>query len=325
VDPVSHVAFAYNLVRLRRAPRADRGVVAAVVLGALSPDVDVFLLPLGWDRYMVAHQAGTHAAAGAVLCAILAAGLTRLFVRRARFLPLLGAAALGVASHIWFDLFSGATIRLLWPLSSVPFDNLGMFAMADPWVAAACIVAAITIWWRQERSALTARVFLGVLLLFVAAKAWSRDEARSVAANAVPGAAEAILLPVWGSLSAWELYVHHEGAVKQWLIDRQNGLITQRMTVPEFGSPSETPLVMKTLDWDTVRNFRRTHAFAFARTSTASGVTTVRWSDLRYCHPAGEPAFGVAIACAVEAGGEIGGLHATPRLFVRVGSIVQRR
>lgn len=101
--------------------------------------------------------------------------------------------------------------------------------------------------------------------------------------------------------------------------------MTRRMTVPEFGSPAESPFVMTTLDWDTVRNFRRTHDFAFATTSTASRVTTVRWSDLRYCHPAGGRGFDSGVACAVDTGGDIGGLHTAARLFVRVGAIVQER
>ena len=325
MDPVSHVALAYNLACLRRDSSMARGRVAAVVLGALSPDVDVLLLPLGWDRYMVEHQAGTHALAGAVVCAALAAGLTRLFVRDGRYLPLLGVAALGTASHIGFDLFSGATIRLLWPISIGPFSNLGTFAMADPWVALACIAGTITIWWRPVRTDLIARIFVGVLLLFSGFKTVSRHEAQSIVVGDLPRARDMLLLPVWGSLTAWELYARNDGSISQWLIDARNGTMTRRMSVPEFGLPSESPVVRATLDWDTVRNFRRTHDLAFATASTASGVTTVRWSDLRYCKPAGVPGLGAGVACAVDAGGEIGGPHTAPRLFVRVGGIVQER
>src|SRR5215210_9248113 len=98
MDPVSHVALGYTLVNLRR-PR-ERGMVAAVTLGALAPDVDVLLIPSGWDRYVVAHQAGTHSMIGAVICGIAAAALARAVRRGSSFTVLASAAVLGALSHV---------------------------------------------------------------------------------------------------------------------------------------------------------------------------------------------------------------------------------
>src|SRR5918999_1557437 len=108
MDPVSHMALGYTLINLRR--RAERGVGLAVSLGALSPDIDVVLIPTGWDRYVVAHQGGTHSVIGAVICGVLAGALTR-GIRRGSSVAIIAlAAVVGALSHVWFDLVSGASL-----------------------------------------------------------------------------------------------------------------------------------------------------------------------------------------------------------------------
>jgi membrane-bound metal-dependent hydrolase YbcI (DUF457 family) len=326
MDPVSHIALAHNLVRLRRDAGAQRGIVSAAVLGALSPDVDVFLLPLGWDRYMVAHESGTHSLAGAVVCAALAAALTRVGIRDGRFSALFAVAVLGAASHIWFDLFSGATIRLLWPFADLRFSNLGAFAMADPWVASLSLTAALAIWWRTGRRRQIAMVFAGALLLFTATKTVVRVEAQSIFSAHVPRARDPLVLPLWGSLTAYEFYAHDQGVVSKWMVDVKGGTVDQLITVPEYGTAAESETARSTINWETVRNFRRTHAFAFATASSSVEGTRVMWSDLRYCHPsAGARGAGSSITCAVKAGGEMRAPGAKPRLIVIVGAVVQER
>jgi membrane-bound metal-dependent hydrolase YbcI (DUF457 family) len=324
MDPLSHVALVSNLVRLRRAAGVPRGVLPAAVLGALAPDVDVFLVPSGWDRYMVAHQSGTHSLLGALVCAGLAAALIRAFFRDARYTPLFGAAVLGAISHICFDLLSGATIRLLWPFADVRFTNVGAFAMADPWVATTCLATAVAIWWHTERRRQIALAFTVGLLVFTAAKMIAQAEARSRFAAHVTQAGELRVLPVWGSLTKWEIYAHDHGSVSKWLIDLRHGTVERQIMVPEYGDGTTAQTAMSTLGWETVRNFRQTHDFAFARSSSTAGVTRVMWSDLRYCSSSG----GVpdsAITCAVSAGGEIDPSFSEPRLIVMIGKLRQER
>lgn len=326
MDPVSHVALAYNLVRLRRDAQVARSVVIAAVLGVLAPDVDVFLLPWGWDRYMVAHQSGTHSIVGAVVCAALAAALVRAFLRRQAYLPLFNAAVLGAMSHVWFDLFSGATIRVLWPFADVRFSNLGTFAMADPWVATGCLGAALAIWWHTKKRRQIAMGFVGALLVFTAAKMVARVEAHSVFAAHVPRVVDPLVLPVWASLTRWEIYAHDNGSVSKWMIDLRHATVEREITAPEYGEPGESPTARSTLGWETVRNFRRTHDFVFATTSSAAGVTRVMWSDLRYCSGSGGvPLVESGLTCAVSAGGEIRPSSAEPRLIVMIGSVQQER
>ncbi len=324
MDPLSHVALAHNLVRLRQPPRAATGVIPAAVLGALSPDVDIFLLPGGWDRYMTVHESGTHSVIGALVCAALAAALARAVWRRGRYDAMLASAVTGAVSHVWFDLFSGATIRLFWPLVDTRVSNLGAFAMADPWVALWCVTTAIMIAAGRDRRVRTAAIFSAVLAIFVAVKTATRVEAARVFRAHVPDAGEILILPVWGTLTEWEVYGRDATHVNQWVVDARTGSIDQRMTVPVLGKTvAGLASVAASLDWDTVRNFRRTHAFAFARTTSVGDATRVMWSDLRYCHAAA--ASSAEPACAVSAGGERVATATAPRLIVTIGNVMQTR
>ena len=324
MDPLSHIALAHNLIRLRQPERAATSMVPAAVLGALSPDVDVFLLPRGWDRYMTAHESGTHSVVGALICAALAAALTRAVWRRARYGALFAAAVTGAVSHVWFDLFSGATIRLWWPFVDARVSNLGAFAMADPWVALWCVTTAIVIAVRRDTRVRNAVIFSAVLAIFVCMKTATRVEAARLFRAHVPDAGEILILPVWGSLAEWEVYGRGATHVSQWIVDARTGAIDQRMTAPLLpAGAGGLAMAVASLEWDTVRNFRRTHAFAFARTSSAGDTTRVMWSDLRYCSAASGS--GDEPVCTVSAGGERVAAGTAPRLIVTVGTTVQTR
>jgi membrane-bound metal-dependent hydrolase YbcI (DUF457 family) len=323
MDPLSHIALAHNLVRLRQPATAARGVVPAAILGALSPDVDIFLLPYGWDRYMVAHQSGTHSVIGALVVASLAAALVRVVRQGGRYRWMLGAAITGAFSHVWFDIASGASIRLLWPLVDTSVSNLGAFAMADPWVAVWCVTTAMVILWRRETQVRYAVISLAVLTLFVAAKTLVRVEVERIVSARI-GAREILVQPVWGSLTEWEVYGHDATHVSQWIVDARSGSLEKRLTTPAFGSRgADDAIVGASLEWDTVRNFRRTHPFAFARTTSVGEITRVMWSDLRYCHAS--KASLDELTCAVSAGGERSTATTAPRLFVTIGNLVQTR
>src|SRR5215210_1640682 len=83
MDPFSHIVFGRTLAAVRT-PRG-RGMIPAVMLGALAPDADAVLMPFGWDIYLRAHEVGTHSALGCLAMAALTALAVRLFVRGSRY------------------------------------------------------------------------------------------------------------------------------------------------------------------------------------------------------------------------------------------------
>src|SRR5688572_32924342 len=110
MDPVSHGVIGRAVVAAAGRHLQGRGAGAAGVLGALSPDIDLVLMPFGWDIYLRAHVAGTHAIAGAIVTGLGSAALIRVCVRHSALLPLCRAAVIGALTHLAGDIVSGARL-----------------------------------------------------------------------------------------------------------------------------------------------------------------------------------------------------------------------
>jgi membrane-bound metal-dependent hydrolase YbcI (DUF457 family) len=323
MDPVTHAIVARSLEYVRQRGPAERGQTLAVVLGSLAPDVDAVLIPTGWDRYLVAHEIGTHALAGAAVCGALAAGVTRLIRPGSRYRALLPAALVGALSHVAGDLLSGASIRVGWPLVDTRVTNFGAFAMGDPFLVT--IGAAVLLAWagRPSWRRGVAAALLLVLAAGTAVKAWSRG--RAVAAHAAAAVARDVdgpmlVLPIWGSWSEWDVFDRTPMTVRAW---RCSGGLAPRARLafaiprqPAVGADAAFVLAASSR-WETVRNLMRAHDLTFATIGTdpASGETRVLWSDIRYCETPQD--------CAIRAGGIQS--PSGRRLLVHVGGWIQTR
>jgi membrane-bound metal-dependent hydrolase YbcI (DUF457 family) len=335
MDPVSHVALGYVLINLRR--RRDHGIVLAVTLGALSPDIDVVLLPTGWDRYIVAHQAGTHSLIGAVICAVLAGALAWAVrgpqrggragspVRRgSSFAVLAGVAVVGALSHVGFDLACGASIRIWWPVADTVLSNLGVLVMADPVAAFLIATSAMVVWQAREARRRRAIWLLALFALFIAAKAVSRLNAEALFSSVrarLPERVEA----AWGSIARWHLYSRTPISLESWEVDIVTRSVRRQIDVLLVDSdPAAARLEAASLEWETVRNFRRSHDLTFSTVTESlpnSGGSRVMWSDLRYC----DMGTATSLRCSVRVGGEISPNASRPRLIVEIGQFVQTR
>jgi membrane-bound metal-dependent hydrolase YbcI (DUF457 family) len=320
MDPVSHVALGYALINLR--PR--RGSVLAVTLGALSPDIDVVLLPTGWDRYVVAHQAGTHSLIGAVICGLLAGALARAVRRGSSFAVLAGAAVVGALSHVWFDLVCGASIRVWWPVSETVLSNRGLFAMADPVAAFVIALSAMLVWQARESRRRRAVWIIGLFACFIAGKTASRLYAEALFAPGRARPAERVEA-AWGSIARWHFYSRTPTSLERWDVDIVTRSGRRQIEVALVdGDAGDARLAAASLEWETVRNFRRSHDLTFStvtHTGPNSGDARVMWSDLRYCRIGA----GHALQCSVRVGGEVSANASRPRLIVEIGQFVQTR
>ena len=320
MDPVTHAVLGRSLEYVRQRGPAEQGRGLAVVLGALSPDIDAVLMPAGFDRYLAAHEIGTHSVVGAIVCGVLAAALTRLIRRGSEFRVLVTAAIVGALSHVAADLLAGAAIRVGWPLVGTRVMNLGVFAMGDPWIVALCAVTAIAWWIRPDRRRQCA---IAVLILFAAGagvKSWSRmralDAHRSAATPPDDGAR--LIEPVSASLFEWQVFDRTADEVRAWRADAR-GPVRLLLTIPRLPDDADTrATIERSRTWDTTQNFLRAHDFTFASVArdAASGDTRVMWSDIRYCAN--------ATSCAIRSGGDVSP-SGELRLLVEVGSLRQVR
>ena len=317
-----------------------RGVVAATVLGGLAPDVDASLMALGWDVYLRWHDAGTHAIAGTPLVALLTALLVRTWATSASFGALLAGAWLGALSHVCFDVFSGAGIRLLWPLSSHVF-SMPVVAMADPLAIGVMVAGAFALWvWpRVPRTAGALVVVLLAVLCGVklATRAWATAAYAEQAARdgATPGAMG--IEAAWGSWREWHVFDRRaDGTVRAFAVDGWSGAVR-----PRFAQPTREDAAFaraSAAQFSTVRNFLPAHPYAFATFRDTAEGAVVFWSDARFCWAASEqadpqegvphqdvrPAIG-PIRCALWFGGSLDAANRPREALVWLGGHLQRR
>ncbi|HMF95590.1 MAG TPA: metal-dependent hydrolase [Vicinamibacterales bacterium] len=311
MDPLTHVVIGRAVVAAAREPHRNHAIGSAAILGALSPDIDGAIALTGWDRYVRAHQFGTHSLVGALAMAWVTAFVVGRSARAERFAALVCAAAAGALSHVALDLMSGARIAILWPFVDRRV-SLPLVAMADPWVIGICIAWLLLLWPARIPLRRASQVVIAATVVFLCFKAAMLGMAlrQLDGTRHEPSALDAR----WGSLTGWFVFERRPDRVSASVIASRGGPPTFVMTRP---LASDTPFVRASRSLDDVQNFLAVHEFAFpAETAAGGGRVSVMWSDLRYCSPT---------RCDVWVGGTFDANGRPIAQEVRVGSVVQQR
>ena len=281
MDLISHAVFGQTLATaIGRQASPLRTRVIAGVLGALAPDVDAVLMPVGWDMYLRAHAAGTHALAGSLPVAGAAALVARRFARDGPASDLFAAAWLGCLSHIALDVLSGARIEIGWPL--VPGQvSVPLVAMADPWLLAIFVIGAVALAMSRHRPRATAFAVVAGVAAFLGVK----TVLLALAVLPDPGVGRGPVLTRivearWASLTKWYVFDRRAETLTQWQIEAGRPPIL----VLAWPLVADSPLVRNSRALGTVRNFLDVHELGFAgEVPAADGGAKVLWSDLRFC------------------------------------------
>ena len=336
MDPISHLAFGRTLVALTRQGRSTRGTIGAAMLGSLAPDVDAVFMPFGWDRYLRAHEIGTHSLVGAMACAVVSAALIRPARRETRFVALLSGAAIGTLSHLVLDVVSGARVRLFWPFAD-PHVTVPLVAMADPILLSILVAGAIGVVLARGRhqrvAAAAALTIAGVFLAVKGVLALSAIRTYELGRSADPVDAR-VVEASWGTLREWTVFDRTASEVRAWGVRAGTPRADLLLHWPR---PRLEGLVGDSIDWPTVRNFQRPHELQLVTVAAeAGGHFMVLWSDVRFCWdasarpPSGDQpvllaADGRRLACGLWFGGEVDADGRVLRQIVRVGTWVQTR
>lgn len=340
MDPVSHGIIGRAVVAASGRRLQGRGVGAAAILGALSPDIDFVLMPIGWDIYLRAHVAGTHSIAGAVVTGLGSAGLVRLCVRNSALPPLCGAALISALTHLAGDIVSGARLQPAWPLVERTV-SLPLVAMADPWTIAIVLAGGCAMWLQRQHLARGARLAVAALALFLMVKAALLAATLSTldrhTGDSSPGdGTERVIEARWASVTEWFVFDRRGSQLRQRLISL---LPTAAGSTPGHQGPGQgdhEPKLILTIDvpdegeltrasksLSSVRNFLAVHHLVFPVERTASdGSRSVLWSDIRFCWRTDA---GPSPSCALWFGGVFDGGGRPLLQTVRVGSWNQRR
>lgn len=328
MDPFSHVVLGRVLVRAQLRQGWMPGLGWAAGLGALSPDVDAVVMAFGFDRYLVAHQAGTHSVTGAILCAGLAAGLVRRWTRGLPYWPLALAACVGALSHLAADLLAGGALKPAWPFNEGRLSDGGLVAMGDPWV-----IGVLALGILAQRALRTTRVPVAALVLAALAALLTGKLAmreRALASYTGVAGAEAgdrhIMEAVWGSLTRWHVYDASRAAVRAWHVDGWTGDTRLLLDAPReaWGAPELRGAVSASRGYEIVQNFLDAHRLALVRGHRlADGGQRVLWSDVRYCREGSTDSSRVdasdAVQCSLWVGVELAASGALSRQLVLFG------
>lgn len=314
MDPLSHVVAGRLLV----GSRVARGAGVAAVLGALCPDIDAVLMPVGWDLYLRLHQVGTHTLVGTMACALLVGTVVGVWARGTVWRTLVAVAWIGALSHVVLDVVSGATVRPLWPASDMTV-RFGLVAMAEP-ALVIIFAAAAVVWWlwpaRRTNAALTS---LALVLVILAGKAAVRNEAERLydAATSRDDVRVRTIEAEWGSTSGWIAMDRTDERVRRWRIDTARSTVTRELDRP---LPAGTAAIEASRTTTVVRNLLAAHEFPIAVETDDGGGTAIRWSDAQYCRTAAH-----GLACDLWFGVVLDADHAPMRQFVTIGAWEQSR
>jgi membrane-bound metal-dependent hydrolase YbcI (DUF457 family) len=339
VDVVSHLAFGRALAALahrptdrdRAAPPRRRALTAAIVIGAIAPDVDAVLMPFGWDRYLVSHERGTHTLLGTLVVAALLACAIRYVVQPLLRRPrtpwrLLWLAALtGCASHLLLDAVCGGSLHMLWPLSDARL-TFSLVGMADPLLAGPLLLFLIAaLIWR--RHAFTLAIALLIAMTGVlAAKLVSRQAARHAYEHAMAALSEPPLRSTppliearWASLTEWYIYDRTSTHVRAWRVDAQTARVElyleRAATLP--ADPTALHLLDASRQLDTTRRALNLFEFAVPELiNRPDGTIEVFWSDIRYCRPS---------TCDLRFGGRFDRTGRPLEQVILIGTVRQTR
>lgn len=174
MDPIAHGLSGATLAASGLRRRTPLGT-AALVLGAMVPDVDAVMMFAGPFAALAHRRGWTHGVGAALVLPLVLAGLLLLWdrgVRRRRepgarpargpALYLLGV--LGVLLHLAFDWVNNYGIRLLMPFDGRWFYGDVLFVI-DPWLWAILGGASFLVWSRRP----AAWVAWGLLALLLSA------------------------------------------------------------------------------------------------------------------------------------------------------------
>lgn len=334
MDPLSHAALGRTLLGVAGGEGSSRALAAAAALGALSPDLDLLLMPFGWDLYLRVHEIGTHALPGAIAAGMLTATVVRQFARGADWIALAGAAVTGALSHVVLDLISSAHMRIFWPVNDLQV-SIPLVAMADPWLAGILLAGAVTLVW-SGKARRTAALTLAAAAIFLSIKAVLAARAVEIYGarqNIVAPAAPRVVEAKWASLREWHVLDRAGNRLRVW---RANASSREATLMLSWPVAAETSLVSASRSLDTVRNFLAVHQLGFAVTiPRPENRLWVLWSDIRYCwDPGAEAALQMEpkiaegsqhLACALWFGGEFDREGRPIRQIVKVFGFTQTR
>jgi inner membrane protein len=278
MDNITHSLTGYALARAGLGD-TGRGATLALVLASNLPDVDVVTWLAGTASYMHHHRDLTHSVLGAPLAALALAGILRLTVKGSRLASLLLCSLLGVAGHVFMDLWTSYGTRVMSPFDRTWYAWDVVFII-DPWIL---LLLAAGLWAGRGRAwgGQLASVTLGLMLTYVGARALLHSRALDAAATRLPaGIRRLAALPHPLDPFRWRVLADTGDAY--W-----TGELSLNGSTPALAKREKQPedaTVARARQADMASVFLDFSRFPWLRVEQTPEGTAVTWTDLRFEH-----------------------------------------
>lgn len=140
MDPLTHAAVGMLIgIKGGAGISLADGAMAASVLGAVAPDLDIVAQMWGDYAYLKQHRAFSHSLPGISLISLGLAGILSIFYPETGFFNLGVWSMLGALSHIFLDLFNSYGVGVLWPLCRKKYA-INLLTIFDPVIFALILI-----------------------------------------------------------------------------------------------------------------------------------------------------------------------------------------
>jgi len=264
---------------------ATPGATLALVLASNLPDIDIVFGLQGTAAYLEHHRDISHSILGAPLLALALAGVLRLTLRHARFLPLALCSLLGVAVHVFMDLWTSYGTRVLAPLDRT-FYTWDLVFIVDPAILL-MLLTTLLVSIRLPQPARVAALGLGLIVFYVGARAVLHAQALETGIARVPGGGvvKAAALPDPLEPFRWRFLADTGSAY--WMgevrLREPASALRKRQKLPE------TAVVTRARESSGVAGiFLAFSSFPWFEVAASEGGTEVVFRDLRFERPGRE-------------------------------------
>jgi membrane-bound metal-dependent hydrolase YbcI (DUF457 family) len=179
LDNLTHTLIGIGMARAGLSQKLGRGTTVILAVSSNLPDVDVgclFAGPMGflWRR------TATHSILGAAVLIVIATFIFRRYYPNLSWPVILGLTTLGVAGHLFADLWNAYGVVILWPF------NWRRVSLNWVYIIDLCIWALLICCWilSRFRRAHTARIWqagLCLLAVYVGVCAWCNHTSLNLA------------------------------------------------------------------------------------------------------------------------------------------------
>jgi inner membrane protein len=263
--------------------RTTRGATLTLAVASNLPDVDILAGLQGATAYLENHREISHSLLGAPALALALAGVLRASLAGSRFLALAGCALLGVAIHVFMDLWTSYGTRVL-----APFDNTwyawDIVFIVDPYLLLLLLASLLL---ARRAGPRLASLGLALALAYVGGRAVLHARALDAVRAHVPATAPVVAAALPTPLDPFRWRALVDDGAAYWTGEvRLNARAAPLRRREKTRETAEVARVRETSHVAAV--FLDFSRFPWLQVSQNETATELSWSDLRFERPGRE-------------------------------------